>query len=374
MECGKSFGCDSCGEVFKTRNALYKHTQRKGHTLPEGSKPKGKKSSTSNLPSSTVPIPPQPIIIKQVVRLPRPNLVSSSTQTEQEDLVLANQPKSDTIDGPHSKTGLSGSSSFEESVLSYVPNSLHSTMLLDLSTQTEPCSDHLEHMFDLSDLATQTDFTGLFDFGTQTTSQHTTSQSCQTTSTSTNNTATQNCQTYLPTQTCAPGMALEQPGPGPPGRHSVTAVQGYNHRMDEFVEFGTQTCPTDNHSLLGIATQISSGEFGTQTCPPDDLLTEFGTQTCLTDNHSLLGIATQTSGDLLVEFGTQTDKQSTQTSPGDLLVEFGTQTCQLDNHLLMGIATQTDDFFDHLTNLESTIDFGTQTIEELFLEAGPSWL
>lgn len=52
------------------------------------------------------------------------------------------------------------------------------------------------------------------------------------------------------------------------------------------------------------------------------------------------------------------------------LVEFGTQTCfDEDCHTLLGMGTQTSptDLFSHF---QPHIDFGTQTIEELFSSAG----
>lgn len=115
-------------------------------------------------------------------------------------------------------------------------NHLHTTFL-DLSTQTEPHSSSLDHSFDLSDLATQTDFTGFFDFGTQTTSHLT---------------STQSCQTCLAT-------VLE----APPGQAAAVAspescdVQTYLEEDTlnsmELVEFGTQTAG----ELLGMATQTT---------------------------------------------------------------------------------------------------------------------
>ena len=388
MECGKSFSCESCGETFKTRNALYKHARRKGHTLPEGSKPKGKKVT-----SSPKPLPPPPIIIKHVVRLPK--TVSSSTQTEQAELT---NTVSQSNGG--SATETSNAPAFMD------------TTLLDLSTQTE---EELQE-FDISDLATQTDFT-------QTENDSTTGHSFYFSdfATQTNFTQTDPDQSFnfsdLATQTdLEPNSNAEHPfyfsDLVTHTRLSATGEQSFDFlgtqtdfTQTEPVEGGltdgehsfelsvlatqtdcTQTEASREHffSINDLATQTSFTQTepgaGEHSFNPSDLTMQtdvtsflnFGTQTPertasqSSQTSSALHTANQscqTGRQLTVEAssGHQVDPSTFPRYEECLLVEFGTQT---SHEALLGIATQTSQT-DFYADFERA-DFGTQTIDELF--------
>lgn len=256
---------------------------------------------------------------------------------------------------------------------------LPSTLQLDLSTQTDP-SWTADRSFDLSDLAIQTDLRDNFDFGTQTTLQVTSTQSCQTG----DHTHTQSCQTYVLPELYTPGTTSELCPMG--GHASHSGIMGLTPN-DLSVEFGTQTLPPDAHSFVTPGDFLA--EFGTQTQPPpdlqslaatqtthEDILVEFGTQT-LPPNTCTQSLATSqvTPDDLLIDFGTQTSLAShSQTEKRaqpypDTSVEFGTQTSSANSQSLLGMATQTEEdlFYAHLAGLPRT-DFGTQTIDELFSE------
>ena len=326
-ECGRSFECKGCDEVFRTRNALYKHARRKGHALPEASKPRERKRVTTPLPLP--PPPPAPVIVKQVVRLAR--LVSTSTQTEHEDVEKRGIRETESNSTPYQAC--------------YAVNPLTPR---DLSTQTEPCSGGLEQQFDLTDLATQTDFTGLFDFGTQTSFRHTTSsQTSQTpAAASTCHTETQSSQTpYLAPHSQEFGTPVDHCAPLYPD-----PIAEYGHSLTEMgvAEFGTQTHPLDLHTLVA-RTQLT----------PDDLLVEFGTQTHPPPNPTPSSGAMPPLDDLLVECWTQTHPPPNHASSGatppldDFLVEFGTQTHPPPNHApSSGTMPPLDDFL---------VEFGTQT-------------
>ena len=275
-ECGMDFTCETCRDVFKSRNALYKHARRKGHALPEGSKPKTRKQPPPTNTSNPV-LPPRPIIIKQVIRLR--NLVSSSTQTHPEDMEQRELTPPTVQPTTSSQISSQTESSFEPSFdfMDLATQTESSFDLMDLATQTdspfEPSFDLIDlatqtlstqtkSSFDLIDLATQTEPTfepsfdlmdlatqtlstqteptfepsfdlmnlatqtnsGYFDNGTQTT-QHAVSysQSCQTTT-------TQDCQTGLTT----PPSASELTEQGIPSQTVHT------HSLDS-QDFGTQT-------------------------------------------------------------------------------------------------------------------------------------
>ena len=164
------------------------------------------------------------VIRREVVKLV--NLVSSSTQTEQDDLDMCGS-------GSCFQTRRL-SEQFEDQTS--MDGRFHTTFL-DLSTQTEP----LEQSFDLSDLATQTNFTELFNFGTQT--PHT----------SVNHTATQSSED---------------------ARNYIMCDCQQTENL-ELVEFGTQTLSVGEYPM---ATQTSPGDLY---CNLSDLesRTDFGTQT-----------------------------------------------------------------------------------------------
>ena len=365
-------------------------------------------------------------MVKRVVRLAK--LVSAATQTEDSDVRDAA--------GSSVACEIPPAPSYQQPVLDpgYGVDPLPT---LDLSTQTEPCSDST---FDLSDYATQTDLTGLFDFGTQTTFEPTSSQGCQTVVD--HALATQSCQTpefggsvdlysSIPNNQCEPSCCVDG--------YSTTDMN-----MDGFfVEFGTQTLERPHHSTMETTPDDLLVEFGTQTLPPntmetdfsmdfgtqttqplphvtpDDILTEFGTQTTnhtsdvsvefgtqtssddiqallaiatqtgelamatQTEEQALLAMATQTEEQALLAIATQTGElaMATQTEEQALLA-MATQTeeqallamaTQTEEQALLAIATQTEDesfLYDQLSSLQSRIDFGTQTIDELFSEVG----
>ena len=167
---------------------------------------------------------------------------------------------------------------------------IHPNIFLDFSTQTEqsPC---LNNSFDISNLATQTDFQEFLNFGTQT-SCHTSSQSSQTLhSQTTPSTPTLSQPEFFGTHTSNQSCQTQHYHLIPPSQTQVlnfgtqTASQSSQTQQNYAVttpsppsnqaEFGTQTT---SYQLLGIATQTSSNDLY---CPlnPLESRTDFGTQT-----------------------------------------------------------------------------------------------
>ena len=249
--------------------------------------------------SGCTPLLVFPIILKQVVQLPRegsssshkPRAVDAAVQTEPEAIDSVQM----VLLGPAST----------ESELDKVEKTL--------STVAEPVPPisptlRLDHS-DFSDLATQTDFGAqLLSFSTQTMSL-TTSQGCQTQPFA-------SCSCELSTQTYQDPIA----------------------QHNEQFSFGTQTQWDFTQSSLGTQTQQNHAQFS------------LGTQT--REDHVQFTLGTQTQCDLTqFSLGTQTQQDLTQFS----LCDFGTQTMDGLNLVEQVLGTS-------LLPPEC-MDFGTQTRE-----------
>ena len=83
QECRQKITCATCGLDFRTRNSLYQHAKRKGHTLPEGSKPKPPPQTTKSSQTPQIILVPVPVSVNTVAPIPKKrNVVSTSSQTE----------------------------------------------------------------------------------------------------------------------------------------------------------------------------------------------------------------------------------------------------------------------------------------------------
>lgn len=292
----------------------------------------------------------QPLVIKQPISRGS-KLVSASTQTEEEELII--QPSSNPGTG-------------EELLPSYHHESGIHTSFLDLSTQT----DSLEPHFNFS---TQTDLTEFFNFGTQTIGHHHDmgTQSSQTQTPSLTQPPSQH-HSYSQTPVLSPPAPLLSPPQGPlPPPVQVYFQRDINYSALDYVDLGSQTA---SHQMdFGSQTISHQIEFGSQTIPHH---MEFGSQAT---PHMEFG--SQTTSDsaasqcLLNDSRTYLMKEticmapSSEYSDGLLeCVEFGTQTPSPLTHYYP-IATQTsppppEDFYSHLESPRT--DFGTQTIDDLF--------
>ena len=256
QECQQKIVCLTCGMDFRTRNALYQHAKRKGHTLPAGKKAKAVSRST---PPVNVVLVPVPTDIKLVVPVPKSrSVVSTSTQTEEPVLCALT---------PHSEVEVQSSSSQTIPELFLPPFSFNHTHLL------HPPSE-------------------LLSFGTQTIPQEATplvsTQSCQTQSAQLCDFSTQTRIDTSHVATCMSTRELESAGIS-----SSESLSCYSHKCSSalnLVEFGTQTSRTELYTV-GESDMVN---FGTQTIgmsslelddplfsrhflPPECL--DFGTQT-----------------------------------------------------------------------------------------------
>ena len=237
QECQQKIVCSSCGLDFRSRNALYQHAKRKGHTLPSG------KKQTVRRPSNplNVVFVPVPTSIKLVVPLPdKGRVVSSATQTNEEMPTVGTPAKlapevelqsssSQTILSPLSP---SSSSSFNHNQLLRSPSEL-----LSLGTQTNLSPPPAPRANTSIVVSPQTLSAQFSDFGTQT------------------NTDRASCTVSFG----SPTVSL--------GGSSIC----YNSHVEpsfDLVEFGTQTCLASAPYDIG---ELDTVDFGTQTIGMSDL-------------------------------------------------------------------------------------------------------
>ena len=263
-ECRQKIVCSSCGLDFRSRNALYQHAKRKGHTLPSSGKQTSLRPSNPTTPPQNVVFVPVPTSIKLVLPLPKKgSVVSSATQTDCDLPAVCTPTKLVELQSSSSQTTLTPS--FSATSFNHVQLLTSPLELLSLGTQTNVFPPQPLQPEDITSLvvSTQTHSTQVCDFGTQTNADRASSP-----------------------QTTASG----------PPTFSTYASSCYNSHPDpstlDLVEFGTQTCLSSES--YGIS-ESDTVDFGTQTnagmsdfemddtlfcrnlLPPDCL--DFGTQT-----------------------------------------------------------------------------------------------
>lgn len=281
-QCGEDFTCATCGVVFHTKNALYKHAKRKQHSLPEARK---KQRQPQKTPPSVPPVfvlPPP--LIKQVVRLAKQvSIATQTTKTATEraatvDTMCQTLPRMlYTQEHPHRCQDVA---TFACGLSDPYPPS-EATGSSSSSGSFHPCLSATQTDLSLTDLSTQTDLTylatKLLNFGTQTVGAM----------------ATQACQTHVAQET---QLSALQSSPNivvsvgcEYGSRSVAGTQTavYDTQTGEFasemsralecrscLEFGTQTAPfpPESSDYSFVEQALSSTVL-----PPDCM--DFGTQT-----------------------------------------------------------------------------------------------
>lgn len=251
-ECRQKITCTTCGLDFRTRNSLYQHAKRKGHTLPEGSKPKPLPQTAKLNQTPQIVLVPVPVSVKTVVPVPKKrNIVSTGSQTE--ECMFVDHSES----SMHSAVELQSSSSQTVALTS------------ELSYCSLDQSDLLRSASEVLSFGTQTHFPSPSLFPS------TSTQACQTLT-------TPQCDFGTQTQVDADHMTrflmVSDPASadplslGPPDFGLVdlgTQTVSSQTYFSDTVDFGTQT------------NELSSLELDSSFCshllPPDCL--DFGTQT-----------------------------------------------------------------------------------------------
>ena len=256
QECQQKIVCSTCGLDFRSRNALYQHAKRKGHTLPDGKKVKAAAVRSDRVSNSVnVVLVPIPTSIKLVVPVSRKRtVVSISTQTEESHTHKLYTERSPEV-------MLQSSSSQTMSELPLCPfNHTHllcsPSELLSLGTQTTSPAPDATPLVVLTQ-ACQTPAAQLCDFGTQ-------------------------------TQTDANALPLDVISDNSIASCTTNSPSCYSDGSAlSLVEFGTQTACSEPYNI----SELDMVDFGTQTngmcslelddslfiLPPECM--DFGTQT-----------------------------------------------------------------------------------------------
>ena len=227
QECRQKIVCATCGLDFRSRNALYQHSKRKGHPLPSRTKQKSTKLRASTAtPAVNVVFVPVPTSLKLVLPVPRRGqVVCSSTQTDIESPITPGGP----LDPQQGVVELQSSSSqTTPSLLS--PSFFNHALLLNTPSDIVTPDTQIPHLSSSPVVSMQPHSTQLCDFGTQ---------------------------TQLDTNSTR--LALSQP---------TTVNSCYNTPPLDLVEFGTQTPTYSAH--YGIC-ESDTVDFGTQTIRMSDL-------------------------------------------------------------------------------------------------------
>lgn len=256
QECQQKIVCSTCGLDFRSRNALYQHAKRKGHTLPDG-----KKSLTSATKSHSIVLVPVPTSFKVVVPMPeKRRVVTNSTQTEESYThemsahsaqVILSSPRVE-VQSSSSQT-TAEHCSFNHTHLLCSPSEL-----LSLGTQTNFPPEAVSLV--MSTQACQTQTAQLCDFGTQT-HVDTTHAALSLDATSNSTTCTSNnASCYDDTSV----LDLVEFGT------QTACSESYSIGESDMVDFGTQTI-----GLSGL--ELDDPLFCSHLLPPECL--DFGTQT-----------------------------------------------------------------------------------------------
>ena len=245
QECREKIVCSSCGLDFRSRNALYQHAKRKGHTLPASRGKVNRMSKPSNpAPALNVIFVPVPTSIKLVVPVPKQSkVVSSSTQTD-EEVLIATPTKLPVVELQSSSSQTtpspSSSSSFNHAHLLCSPSEL-----LSLGTQTNlsppppPPGENTSHT-SLMVPTIESQSVHLCDFGTQTN--------------------TDGVSTPVALGTSSVPTVCSSAAPD-------VSYSSHEPSLD-LVEFGTQTSLSSRSYVIGESDTV---DFGTQTIGMSDL-------------------------------------------------------------------------------------------------------
>ena len=258
QECQQKIVCSTCGLDFRSRNALYQHAKRKGHTLPS----RGKKASNS-VPPMNVVLVPIPTSIKVVIPVPKNRkMVSSSTQTE--ETYFHESQSMPVLLSPVPEVELQSSSSQTMPEPQTPPTFNHTHLFcspsdfLSLGTQTNSplTGDEAATTSVPPVVSTQTPTTQLCNFGTQTGAvdiNHTFLFA--------SNSSGSNSSCY--SNHCCPTLNLVEFG-------TQTTSEQYGIGESDTADFGTQTS-----GMSGL--EMDDPLFSRHFLPPECL--DFGTQT-----------------------------------------------------------------------------------------------
>ena len=143
-ECGQNFQCRTCGDSFRSRNALYQHSRRKKHEMPQGCKSRARYTQllTHTLKCSVcvfvcrktggAEAPPTPIILASITINPVIQVVGASTQTPLDGVGTQTLPESVFTSGM-------GTQTLPQTVVMGTQTTLSETTLTSgIGTQTIP--------------------------------------------------------------------------------------------------------------------------------------------------------------------------------------------------------------------------------------------